>query len=342
MKDFRSSVVFVAGGAGFIGSHFIRRLLTHHPRVRVVNFDKLTYCGNPENLHDVADDPRYSFVRGDIVNRTLLDAVFKKYQPRFAVNFAAESHVDRSIHSDTEDFIHTNIIGVEMLLDVMRRYGAIEKFLQVSTDEVYGDLSLGSRARFNESSPLRPSSPYAASKASGDLLCSAYFRTYGLPVVVTRSSNNYGSHQYPEKLIPFFIMRLSEGKTLPLYGDGRHVRDWLFVGDHCVALEQSLLGGRPGAVYNIGAENERSNREIAAAILAHFDASRSRMEFVRDRPGHDRRYALNPAKIRKELGWRAAAVFDDEFANTIQWYHDHGSWNANVLKRAARINPHIA
>lgn len=341
MKNFGASTIFVAGGTGFIGSHFIRRILTRHPRARVVNFDKLTYCGNPENLHDIADNPRYLFIKGDIADRAALERALQKYRPRFVINFAAATHVDRSIHEGAADFIRTNVVGVRMLLDAIRAHGGVEKFVQVSSDEVYGDLPLRSAARFDEDSALRPNSPYAASKAAGDLLCRAHFRTHATPVVVTRSSNNYGSHQYPEKLIPFFVLRMLEGKTLPLYGDGRHVRDWLYVGDHGAALEAALLSGKSGAVYNVGAENERSNREIALRILKHFGASQSRIEYIADRPGHDRRYALNASKIRKELGWRPSALFEDEFAHTIEWYRNNKAWIAGIKKRIKKINPHI-
>jgi dTDP-glucose 4,6-dehydratase len=339
--SFGRATVLVTGGAGFIGSHFIRRLLARHPGIRVVNFDKLTYCGNPDNLADIAGDSRYVFVRGDIADRAALDRMFDTHHPRYVINFAAESHVDRSIHGDAEDFIHTNIIGTAALLGAARRGGA-EKFVQVSTDEVYGDLPLDSAARFDEASPLRPSSPYAASKAAGDMLCLAHARTYGVPVVITRSGNNYGSHQYPEKLIPFFVMRADAGDTMPLYGDGMHVRDWVFVGDHCAALERVLLAGVPGEIYNIGAGSERSNHDIAAAIADHIGIPRSRMVFVADRPGHDRRYALDFSKIGRELGWAPSAAFEDELEKTIRWYRDNKSWVENILRRARKINPHIA
>lgn len=341
MKNFGASTIFVAGGAGFIGSHFIRRIRKHHRNARVVNFDKLTYCGNPDNVADVAHDRRYVFVRGDIADRKALDRAFQKYPPRFVINFAAATHVDRSIYGGAEDFVRTNVVGVGALLDVIRARGGIERFVQVSSDEVYGDLPLRSAARFDENAPLRPSSPYAASKAAGDLLCRAHFRTHGTPVVVTRSGNNYGSHQYPEKLIPFLVLRMLEGKTLPLYGDGMYVRDWLFVDDHCAALEKALVSGRPGAVYNVGAENERSNREIASHILNYFGAPRGRIAYIADRPGHDRRYALNASKIRKELGWRPSAVFEEELARTVRWYCENRTWIAGIKKRIKKINPHI-
>lgn len=341
MKGFGASVIFVSGGAGFIGSHFIRRIMARHPKARVVNFDKLTYCGNLENLSDIARDPRYVFVRGDIADRRAVGLAFKKYRPDFAINFAAETHVDRSIYGVGEEVIRTNVVGVGTLLDAVRMARKVRKFVQVSSDEVYGDLPLRSSARFSEDSPLHPNSPYAASKAAGDLFCRANFRTHGTPAVVTRSANNYGSHQYPEKLIPFLVLRAARGHTLPLYGDGKHVRDWLYVGDHCAALEAALMRGKPGAVYNIGAENERSNREIATYILRHFGAPRRRIEFIADRPGHDRRYALDSSRTKKDLGWRPSAVFAEEIGRTIQWYRDHPRWIAHVVKRVKKINPHI-
>lgn len=342
MGDFGKNTILVCGGAGFIGSHFIRHILAAHPKARVVNFDKLTYCGNLENLRDIRNDPRYIFIRGDIAGKNAVAAVFRKYKPEYLINFAASTHVDRSVHINPREFVETNVNGVHTLLEEIKGSGRIKKFVQVSSDEVYGALPLHSSARFSESSPLQPSSPYSSSKAAGDLLCLSYFRTFGTPVVVTRAGNNFGSHQYPEKLIPFFILRLGEGKTLPLYGDGRHVRDWLYVGDHCRALALTLLKGRSGEIYNIGADNERSNREIARRILRHFNAPRSRIELVADRPGHDRRYALDAGKIRRELGWRPIAVFEEELTKTVQWYYDNQRWIERVKKRSGAINPHIA
>lgn len=340
-KGFGNATILVTGGAGFIGSHFIRHILAAHPKARVINFDKLTYCGNLNNLRDVEKNPRYVFVKGDITDRNFVERAFQKYKPQYLINFAASTHVDRSVHINPREFVETNVNGVHTLLEEVKGARRIKKFVQVSSDEVYGALPLGSWARFTESSPLDPSSPYSSSKAAGDLLCLSYFRTFGVPVVVTRSGNNFGSHQYPEKLIPFFILRLGEGKTLPLYGDGRHVRDWLYVGDHCRAIERTLLKGRSGEIYNIGADNERSNREIARRILRHFNAPRSRIELVADRPGHDRRYALDASKIKKELGWQPIAVFEEEFTKTVQWYHDNQRWIERVKKRADAINPHI-
>ncbi len=334
--------LLVCGGAGFIGSHFVRHILHARPEVRVVNFDKLTYCGNLGNLNDVRVSPRYQFVKGDIADRRALERIFKKYHPHYVVNFAAETHVDRSIHAGAGDFVRTNIDGVYALLETMRMYRDVKKYVQVSTDEVYGDLPLGSRAKFTEASPVRPSSPYAATKAAGDLLCLAYWRTFGIPVVVTRSGNNFGSHQYPEKLIPFFVHRLMVGQTLPLYGDGKHVRDWIHVEDHCLALEAVLFHGKEGEIFNIGAGAEKSNREIARHILGEFGADESRLELVADRPGHDRRYALDTAKITRTLGWRSTCAFEKGIRETVRWYRKNTRWIALVMQKSGAVNTHIA
>ena len=334
--------VLVAGGAGFIGSNFIRRMHRRHPGARIVNFDKLTYAGNTENLADIAKDPRYVFVRGDIADRGAVERVLAKHHPDYIINFAAESHVDRSIHGDAEEFMRTNVHGVFVLLEIMRRRSTVKKFVQVSTDEVYGDLPLdATNQKFSEESILRPNSPYASSKAAGDLLCRAYFRTFGVPVVVTRCGNNYGPYQYPEKLIPYFILRVMDGKKVPLYGDGAHVRDWVHVEDHCAALERCLLAGKPGEMYNIGAGNERSNKAIARFILKHFGADESQIEFVADRPGHDRRYALDAAKIGEELGWASETDFEAGLADTILWYRAHQDWMRSAWSRIDAPNPHI-
>ena len=334
--------ILVAGGAGFIGSNFIRRIHRAHPEVRIVNFDKLTYAGNVGNLADIAHDSRYIFVRGDVADRGALASVCAEHRPDYVINFAAESHVDRSIHGDAEEFMRTNVHGVFVLLETMRRSPQVKKFVQVSTDEVYGDLPLDSgNKKFVEESGLRPNSPYDSSKAAGDLLCRAYFRTFGVPVVVTRCGNNYGPYQYPEKLIPYFILRVMDGKKVPLYGDGGHVRDWVHVEDHCAALERCLLAGKPGEMYNIGAGNERSNKAIAHFILKHFGADESRIEFVADRPGHDRRYALDASKIEKELGWKSVMNFEDSLADTIAWYRTHQDWMRSAWGRIDALNPHI-
>src|SRR3990167_1867165 len=267
---FNGTTVLVCGGAGFIGSNFIHYILGAYKTVRIVNLDKLTYSGNLDNLRDIARDPRYTFVRGDIADARKVKSVFGKYKPDYVINFAAETHVDRSIHVGALEFINTNVVGVFNILEAVKASGRVRKFVQVSTDEVYGSLPLDSSEKFRETTPFAPNAPYAATKAGGDVLCRAYHSTWGIPAVVTHCSNNFGPRQYPEKLIPFFLLRMFEDKKLPLYGDGRHVRDWIYVFDHCKALELCLLRGTPGAVYNIGADNEMSNREKAALILSHF------------------------------------------------------------------------
>lgn len=321
-----SETFLVCGGAGFIGSHFVRLLLSKYPTATVVNYDVLTYAGNPHNLDYVARDSRYVFVKGDIRDEKQLHAVFEKYAPEYVVNFAAETHVDRSIHGDTSSFVTTNVDGVFRILEEVRRAKQVKKFVQVSTDEVYGSLSLGGKKKFTERSPLAPNSPYAASKAGGDLLCRSYAETFGVPVVITRCGNNYGPNQYPEKLIPFFIQRIKEGKTLPLYGDGKNVRDWIYVEDHAQAIEMCMQNGRVGEVYNVGANNERNNREIASIIVSYFKKDKPVIEYVVDRLGHDRRYAIDCSKIQEELGWRAKTSFKKGMQMTIAWYRDNEQW----------------
>ena len=338
---FNGACILVCGGAGFIGSNFIRTILQKHTTARVVNLDKLTYSGNLDNLKDIARDPRYTFVRGDIADEKKVKAVFKKYKPDYVINFAAETHVDRSIHVGALEFINTNVVGVYNLLEAIKGVGGVERFVQVSTDEVYGSLDLASKEAFTETTAFAPNVPYAATKAGGDMLCRAYHNTWGVPVVVTHCSNNYGPRQYPEKLIPFFVLRMLEGKTLPLYGDGKHVRDWIYVIDHCTALELCLLRGRPGAVYNIGADNEMDNKEIASRILTHFGKGKDMIEFVAERPGHDRRYAIDASLIRKELGWKPTHRFEVAFEETVRWYMDNPTWVERVRKKTGVFNPHI-
>lgn len=293
-----NKTILVCGGAGFIGSNFIRYVLYNHPKTRVVNLDKLTYCGNLDNLKDVSKNVHYRFIKGDIADLKI-EKVFKRFKPDYVVNFAAETHVDKSVHGRTEDFVKTNVFGVFNLLEIIKQYGRVKKFVQVSTDEVYGDLALDSKVKFKESDILKPRSPYSSTKASGDLICLSYFHSFGIPVVITRCGNNFGPYQYPEKLIPFFILRMLEGKKLPLYGDGKNVRDWIYVLDHCRAIYSCMVKGKPGEVYNIGAGNEKSNIEIAKMILRYFKKDESWIEFIKDRPGHDRRYALDASKIKK-------------------------------------------
>lgn len=314
--------VLVTGGAGFIGSNFVRYMLQKYPRYKIVNYDLLTYAGNLENLQDIQKNERYIFVKGDIGNYQLVDYVVKTYAIDVIVNFAAESHVDRSI-SDPAAFVKTNVLGTQVLLDVARA-NSIEKYVQISTDEVYG--SLGGTGYFTEETPLAPNSPYSASKASADLLVRAYHETYGLNVNITRCSNNYGPYQFPEKLIPLMITNALEGKELPIYGDGRHVRDWLHVVDHCEAIDLVIHKGKAGEVYNIGGHNERTNNEIVHLIVEKLGVCQSLIKYVPDRPGHDRRYAIDATKMMTELGWKPQYTFDKGIEETIQWYMDHSHW----------------
>jgi dTDP-glucose 4,6-dehydratase len=314
--------LLVAGGAGFIGSNFVRHVLGAHPDWRVVNVDKLTYAGNLANLADVAGNPRYRFHRADICDAGEIARIFSEEKPDAVVNFAAETHVDRSI-DDPSLFLRTNVLGTQVLMDASRKTGVV-RYLQISTDEVYG--SLGTTGRFSEDSPLRPNSPYAASKTAADLLARSYFKTFGLPVLVTRCSNNYGPYQFPEKLIPFFVTLLREGKPVPVYGDGQNVRDWIHVDDHSRAVEAVLLRGRPGEVYNVGGGNERTNIEITKMLLAAMGKDESSMKFVPDRPGHDRRYAIDDTKIRAELGLSPAVPFDEGLRATVRWYLENEPW----------------
>jgi dTDP-glucose 4,6-dehydratase len=319
--------VLITGGAGFIGSNFIRYFLAHHPDASVVNFDKLTYAGNLENLADVEGDPRYHFVRGDICERAGVEAAMKEYAIDTVVHFAAESHVDRSILGSSV-FIQTNVLGTHVLLDVSRQLG-VGRFIHISTDEVYG--SLGPRGKFTETTPLHPNSPYSASKASSDLLALAYEHTYGLPVVITRCSNNYGPYQFPEKLIPLMITNAINDKPLPVYGDGLNVRDWLHVSDHCAAIDVVLQKGKVGEVYNIGGNNEWKNIDIVELILKHLGKPESLITFVKDRPGHDRRYAMDATKITNELTWTPAYTFEKGIEETVHWYVNNQSWWKRVM-----------
>lgn len=314
--------LLVAGGAGFIGSNFIRHIMEAHADWHVVNLDKLTYAGNLANLSGVSADPRYRFHRVDICDPAGIERIFAAETPEAVINFAAETHVDRSI-DDPALFLRTNILGTQVLLDAARK-AKVGRYLQISTDEVYG--SLGATGRFTEESPLRPNSPYAASKTSADLLVRAYGKTYGLPTLVTRCSNNYGPYQFPEKIIPFFVTLLREGKPVPVYGDGMNVRDWIHVDDHSRAVEGVLLHGRPGEIYNVGGGNERTNIEITKMLISAMGKDKSSMKFVSDRPGHDRRYAIDDAKIRTELGIVPQVPFDEGLRATVRWYLENEPW----------------
>ncbi len=318
--------LLVTGGAGFIGSNFVRYILEKYPTYKVVNYDLLTYAGNLENLKDVEHHPNYLFVKGDINNRELVDYLVKTHEIDVIVNFAAESHVDRSI-TDPDSFVRTNVLGTQALLDVAKANN-IKKYVQISTDEVYG--TLGETGYFTEETPLAPNSPYSASKAGGDLLVRAYHETYGLNVNITRCSNNYGPYHFPEKLIPLMITNALEGKDLPIYGDGQNVRDWLHVKDHCAAIDLVIHKGRPGEVYNIGGHNERTNNEIVYLIVEKLGVSKDLIKYVADRPGHDRRYAIDPTKIMTELGWKPKYTFEKGIVETIQWYIDNQEWWKNI------------
>ena len=310
----------VTGGAGFIGSNFVRYMLSCRKDASVVNLDKLTYAGNPENVADLKDDARHIFVKGDIADHALLDELFKKHSFDCVVNFAAETHVDRSI-GNPRDFIYTDMIGVYELLEASKKYG-VKKFIQISTDEVYGSIEKGS---FTEESTLRPSNPYSASKAGGDRLAYSYYATYGMPVIVTRASNNFGPFQYPEKFMPLFITNALEEKELPLYGDGLNVRDWLYVEDHCEAVAFVIENGRDGEVYNIGGGNEMPNIETAKLILNALGKPHSLIKPVKDRLGHDRRYSLGCEKL-KALGWTPGSSFKQALETTVRWYVENPQW----------------
>ncbi len=317
--------VLVTGGCGFIGSNFIRHLLQSDPKISVINFDCLTYAGNLANLADVAGNPRYQFVHGDITDRSAVRAVVSKGL-RAIINFAAESHVDRSIH-DSGPFIQTNVCGTQVLLDAAREF-QVPRYLQVSTDEVYG--SLGPTGLFTEETPLAPNSPYSASKAAADMLVRSYVHTFGLPAVITRCSNNYGPYQFPEKLLPLFITNLLGDEPVPVYGDGQNVRDWIHVQDHCVALDRVWRAGRAGEVYNIGGRCERTNLDLTYTLLEVMGKSRDRIRYVKDRPGHDRRYAIDCSKIERELGWRPRIAFAQGLRDTVRWYIEHPDWVAAI------------
>lgn len=319
--------ILVTGGAGFIGSNFVRYMLQQHQDVEVVNFDLLTYAGNLENLSDVERDPRYAFVRGDIARVADVRGVFEKHRFDAVLNFAAESHVDRSLHLGAERFVLTNVLGTQILLDAVREY-SVPRYLQVSTDEVYG--SLGPEGRFTEETPLAPNNPYSATKAAADFLVRAAHHSHGINAVITRCSNNFGPYQFPEKMIPLMIANAMDDKSLPVYGDGLHVRDWIYVLDHCAAIDLVLRKGRAGEVYNIGGEYDVPNIQVVKKILTILGKPESLITHVKDRPGHDRRYAMATEKIRRELGWRPAHTFDEALQETIAWYREHTEWLKRV------------
>lgn len=322
--------ILVTGGAGFIGGNFIHYMVEKYPEDMIVNLDLLTYAGNLETCKKVEGKENYKFVRGDIAERKFIFELFEKEQFDIVVNFAAESHVDRSI-TDPEAFVRTNVMGTTTLLDASVKYG-VKRYHQVSTDEVYGDLPLDRKdLLFTELTPLHTSSPYSSSKASADLFVQAYYRTYGLPVTISRCSNNYGPYHFPEKLIPLMISRALADEKLPVYGNGENVRDWLHVEDHCRAIDLIVRNGRVGEVYNVGGHNERTNLEVVKTILKALDKQESLIEYVTDRPGHDMRYAIDPTKLETELGWKPKYNFETGIQQTIEWYLNNQEWWKNIL-----------
>ena len=330
-----NKTVLVTGGAGFIGSNFLLYMINKYPEYKFINLDALTYAGNLDNLKGVEGSPNYTFVKGDICDVELIESIFIEYTPSYVVNFAAESHVDRSI-TDPQIFLKTNIMGTQILLDACKKHwltlksmsSASNKYLQVSTDEVYG--SLGAEGYFTETTLLAPNSPYSASKTSADVFVRAYHETFGLNVNITRCSNNYGAYQFPEKLIPLMISNALEDKDLPVYGDGMNIRDWLYVDDHCSAIDMVLHNGKSGEVYNIGGHNEKANIEIVKLILKELGKPESLIKYVKDRPGHDKRYAIDAAKIKDELGWEPTVMFDEGIVRTIKWYLDNLDWTEKI------------
>ena len=322
--------MIVTGGAGFIGSNFVQYEVKNHPEDEIINLDLLTYAGNLESVKPVENCPNYRFVRGDIADREFIFRLFEEEKPDVIVNFAAESHVDRSI-TDPEIFVRTNVVGTTTLLDACRKYG-IKRYHQVSTDEVYGDLPLDRPDLFfTEETPLHTSSPYSSAKASADLFVMAYHRTYGLPVTISRCSNNYGPYHFPEKLIPLVISRALNDEEIPVYGKGENVRDWLYVTDHCSAIDLVVRKGREGEVYNIGGHNERTNLDVVKTILKALGKPETLIKYVTDRPGHDLRYAMDPTKIETELGWKPEYTFDTGIPVTIQWYLDNKEWWEHIV-----------
>ncbi|WP_425806375.1 dTDP-glucose 4,6-dehydratase [Desulfitobacterium sp. Sab5] len=320
--------IVITGGAGFIGGNFLHYMLKKYPNYEMICVDKLTYAGNIETLETVMNNPYFKFIKADIADRTAIYKIFEEEKPDIIVNFAAESHVDRSIE-DPSIFLQTNVIGTQVLLDACRKFG-IDRYHQVSTDEVYGDLPLDKPDLFfTEETPIHASSPYSASKASADLLVQAYYRTFGIPVTISRCSNNYGPYHFPEKLIPLMIANVLNDKPLPVYGTGENVRDWLYVEDHCIAIDLIIHKGKIGEIYNIGGHNERSNLEVVQTIITEL--GKGEIRYVADRAGHDKRYAIDPTKIYKELGWIPKTSFDEGIKKTIKWYLDNKCWWQNII-----------
>lgn len=336
MKARKNMKILITGGAGFIGSNFIFHILKEHPAYSVVCLDKLTYAGNLFTLDSIIENQHFKFIKGDITNRKFINTLFEKENFDFVVNFAAESHVDKSIE-DPGIFLNTNILGTQILMDASRKY-QIKRFHQVSTDEVYGDLPLDRPDLFfTEETPIHTSSPYSASKASADLLVMAYYRTFGLPVTISRCSNNYGPYHFPEKLIPLMITKALNNESLPLYGKGENVRDWLYVEDHCTAIDLIMHNGKVGEVYNIGGNNEKTNLDVVKTILKELNKPESLISYVKDRAGHDMRYAIDSSKIRSELGWEPKISFDKGIKLTIKWYLDNLIWLKKINSRNLKL-----
>ena len=322
--------ILVTGGAGFIGGNFVHYMINKYREYTIICLDKLTYAGNMETLEPVINKHNFKFIKADIADRNIIYDIFREEKPDIVVNFAAESHVDRSI-TDPGIFLQTNILGTGVLLDACKEFG-IKRYHQVSTDEVYGDLPLDrTDLFFTEETPIHTSSPYSASKASADLLVQAYYRTFKIPVTISRCSNNYGPYHFPEKLIPLMIANALNDKPLPVYGKGKNVRDWLYVEDHCIAIDRIIHEGRVGEIYNIGGHNERTNLEVVKTIIKELGKSEDLIQYVTDRPGHDMRYAIDPTKIRNELGWEPTTAFDDGIKKTIDWYLDNKPWWENII-----------
>ncbi len=322
--------IIVTGGAGFIGGNFMHYMVNKYQDDKIICIDCLTYAGNMETLEPIKDKANYKFYKSDITDRKAIFEIFEKEKPDYCINFAAESHVDRSVENP-EIFLRTNILGTQVLMDACRKYG-IKRYHQVSTDEVYGDLPLDRPdLQFDETYPVKTSSPYSASKASADLLVMAYHRTFKLPCTISRCSNNYGPYHFPEKLIPLMISRALNNEKLPVYGEGKNVRDWLYVEDHCRAIDMIVRNGKDGEIYNVGGHEEKANIDIVKIILKKLDKPESLIEFVKDRPGHDLRYAMNPAKLEKELGWKPSVTFDEGIDKTIDWYLNNKPWWEHII-----------